>query len=161
MRNVCNVRHSVKAYFRWMFWTAVLCRTPSSGFRSIRHQLHVVRLCHSPRRRNFTLEMKRKAAEATDAERISKSVKIDAPQPEAESSNSLAGKRAQQADQKQKKKKGRGRGRQRQEPAEGEESTEPKTPRLPKRQCALLIGFCGTGYSGMQLYVCRRMSLLP
>lgn len=29
----------------------------------------------------------------------------------------------------------------------------PKTPRLPKRQCALLIGFCGSGYSGMQMYV--------
>ncbi|KAM6497070.1 Pseudouridine synthase [Amanita muscaria] len=36
--------------------------------------------------------------------------------------------------------------------AEGEdhEAGEPKAPRLPKRQCALLIGFCGTGYSGMQ-----------
>jgi hypothetical protein len=30
---------------------------------------------------------------------------------------------------------------------EGEE----RTPRLPKRQCALLIGFSGTGYSGMQM----------
>lgn len=28
----------------------------------------------------------------------------------------------------------------------------PKTPRLPKRQCALLIGFCGSGYNGMQVY---------
>ncbi|KXN92408.1 tRNA pseudouridine synthase 1 [Leucoagaricus sp. SymC.cos] len=27
----------------------------------------------------------------------------------------------------------------------------PKAPRLPKRQCALLIGFCGSGYSGMQI----------
>lgn len=32
---------------------------------------------------------------------------------------------------------------------EGEE----KAPRLPKRQCALLIGFCGTGCNGMQMYV--------
>lgn len=99
--------------------------------------------------------MKRKAEEATDVERISKDVKIDASQPEAGSSSSPAGKSAQRADQKQKKKKGRGRGRQRQEPVEGGESTEPKTPRLPKRQCALLIGFCGTGYSGMQLYGTR------
>lgn len=30
---------------------------------------------------------------------------------------------------------------------------EPKAPRLPKRQCALLIGFCGAGYNGMQMYV--------
>lgn len=28
-----------------------------------------------------------------------------------------------------------------------------KAPRLPKRQCALLIGFCGTGCNGMQMYV--------
>lgn len=31
------------------------------------------------------------------------------------------------------------------------QSNEPKTPRLPKRQCALLIGFCGAGYNGMQM----------
>ncbi|KAJ7210508.1 pseudouridine synthase [Mycena pura] len=30
-------------------------------------------------------------------------------------------------------------------------SGEPKAPRLPKRMCALLIGFCGSGYSGMQI----------
>jgi hypothetical protein len=30
-----------------------------------------------------------------------------------------------------------------------------KTPRFPKRQCALLIGFCGTGCNGMQMYVCN------
>ncbi|KAJ6581968.1 pseudouridine synthase [Mycena capillaripes] len=30
-------------------------------------------------------------------------------------------------------------------------SGEPKAPRLPKRMCALLIGFCGSGYRGMQL----------
>lgn len=169
MRSVCNVRHPVKVYFRRMFWTAVFSwtvprRTSSSGFRSIRHQLHVIRLCHSSHRRNLTLEMKRGAEGVTDIERISKVAKIDASQPEAGSSNSPAGKSVQQADQKQKKKKSRGRGRQRQEPAEGEESTEPKTPRLPKRQCALLIGFCGTGYSGMQLYgprfLYRRMTLL-
>lgn len=41
--------------------------------------------------------------------------------------------------------------------AEGEGSLErragPKALRLPKRQCALLLGFCGSGYSGMQMYV--------
>jgi tRNA pseudouridine38-40 synthase len=31
-----------------------------------------------------------------------------------------------------------------------DDDSSPKTPRLPKRQCALLIGFCGSGYSGMQ-----------
>ncbi|KAG6812780.1 hypothetical protein H0H92_000550 [Tricholoma furcatifolium] len=30
-------------------------------------------------------------------------------------------------------------------------SDVPKAPRLPKRQSALLIGFCGSGYSGMQI----------
>ncbi|EKM81690.1 hypothetical protein AGABI1DRAFT_118781 [Agaricus bisporus var. burnettii JB137-S8] len=36
---------------------------------------------------------------------------------------------------------------------EGTETPEgPKLPRLPKRQCALLIGFCGSGYNGMQMY---------
>ena len=30
------------------------------------------------------------------------------------------------------------------------ESSQSKEPRLPKRKCALLMGFCGTGYSGMQ-----------
>jgi len=115
--------------------------------------------------------MKRKAEESTDVDRSGKAAKFNATQPEAGSSSSPAGKSAQQADQKQEKKKGRAwkdkgnvkvgrRGRRREEPAEGEESTEPKTPRLPKRQCALLIGFCGTGYSGMQLYstslLCQR-----
>ena len=28
---------------------------------------------------------------------------------------------------------------------------EPKALRLPKRQCALLLGFCGSGYRGMQM----------
>jgi tRNA pseudouridine38-40 synthase len=31
-----------------------------------------------------------------------------------------------------------------------EEGTS-KAPRLPKRQCALMIGFCGTGCNGMQM----------
>jgi hypothetical protein len=34
----------------------------------------------------------------------------------------------------------------------GNEAPTPSKPRLgPKRQCALLISFCGTGYSGMQM----------
>lgn len=35
------------------------------------------------------------------------------------------------------------------------ESSEPKGPRLPKRQCALLVGYSGAGYNGMQMYVTR------
>ncbi|KAF8967630.1 pseudouridine synthase [Flammula alnicola] len=62
--------------------------------------------------------------------------------------------------QKGDKKKSRGRGgrqtrneedasRESQMSANGEPI--PKAPRYPKRQCALLIGFCGSGYSGMQI----------
>lgn len=36
------------------------------------------------------------------------------------------------------------------------EDGEPKAPRLPKRPCALLLGFCGDGYNGMQMYVVFR-----
>lgn len=32
----------------------------------------------------------------------------------------------------------------------------PKAIRYPKRMCALLLGFCGSGYSGMQMY-CNRV----
>jgi hypothetical protein len=34
-----------------------------------------------------------------------------------------------------------------------ENPDQPKEPRLPKRLSALLIGFCGSGYRGMQMYV--------
>lgn len=47
--------------------------------------------------------------------------------------------------------------------AQGKEDDEdqgPKAPRLPKRQSALLIGFCGTGCNGMQMYAKFRFSLL-
>lgn len=37
------------------------------------------------------------------------------------------------------------------------EDGEPKAPRLPKRPCALLLGFCGDGYNGMQMYVVFRV----
>lgn len=149
-----------------MFWTAALSRTILSccGSRSV-HQLHVVRVSHPSQRRNFTLEMKRKAEELTDVDRTGKAAKFNATQPEAGSSSFPAEKSAQQPNEEQGRswkdkskdgsvKAGR-RGRRRKEPAEGEESTEPRAPRLPKRQCALLIGFCGTGYSGMQLYGAR------
>ena len=33
----------------------------------------------------------------------------------------------------------------------GEMEQSPKALRLPKRQCALLLGFCGSGYRGMQM----------
>ena len=36
-------------------------------------------------------------------------------------------------------------------PAGEIEQQSPKALRLPKRQCALLLGFCGSGYRGMQM----------
>jgi hypothetical protein len=72
------------------------------------------------------------------------------------------------------KSKGRGRGRERKQKPPGtfnrrdqvakkkadtaaahdgeEESGTPRAQRLPKRQCAVLLGFSGTGFSGMQMY---------
>lgn len=42
---------------------------------------------------------------------------------------------------------------------EGEGADQaPKALRYPKRQCALLVGFCGSGYSGMQMCVSFLMS---
>ena len=46
------------------------------------------------------------------------------------------------------KKKGRRQGPR--SPVE-DDPNRPKTPRLPKKQCAVLIGFSGTGYAGMQM----------
>ena len=34
-----------------------------------------------------------------------------------------------------------------------EDDGQDKAERLPKRVCALLIGFCGEGYNGMQMFV--------
>lgn len=36
-------------------------------------------------------------------------------------------------------------------PQPEDDPDRPKTPRLPKKQCAVLIGFSGTGYAGMQM----------
>ncbi|KZW01266.1 pseudouridine synthase [Exidia glandulosa HHB12029] len=54
--------------------------------------------------------------------------------------------------------KGKRRGRNDDPPAEetlegAGEDTKSSKPRLPKRRCALLLGFCGTGYNGMQRQV--------
>ncbi|KAK2463585.1 hypothetical protein APHAL10511_004336 [Amanita phalloides] len=138
------------------------------AFRLIQSRCLIpVQISRFHRRRNFTVEMKRNAEEPADAERSTRVARIDATEPEAGSESFPAAQGTQK-----KKKNGRAwkgtdklnkdgsikagrRGRRREQaPVEGEEesteSTEPKAHRLPKRQCALLIGFCGTGYSGMQ-----------
>ncbi|KAG6891180.1 hypothetical protein C0995_008432 [Termitomyces sp. Mi166 len=63
-------------------------------------------------------------------------------------------KRARHRSKKDERKTGRRRRgtRNEEDTAEGAAiSDQPKAPRLPKRQSALLIGFCGSGYSGMQI----------
>ena len=55
---------------------------------------------------------------------------------------------------KGKKRDGKGTGRRgSRQDAENSGEAADNSPRLPKRQCALLIGFCGTGCAGMQMYV--------
>lgn len=70
-------------------------------------------------------------------------------------------KRARPRSKKDERKTGRRRRGTRNEEAAVEGavvSDQPKAPRLPKRQSALLIGFCGSGYSGMQMYVTYKAS---
>ena len=60
------------------------------------------------------------------------------------------------SDAKQKSQKGKqnekNKGRRRGTRVQVEDDpNRPKTPRLPKKQCAILIGFSGTGYAGMQM----------
>lgn len=50
------------------------------------------------------------------------------------------------------KNKGRRRGTRDAGAQDKDEEQGLKVPRLPKRQSALLIGFCGTGCNGMQMY---------
>ncbi|EPQ56520.1 pseudouridine synthase [Gloeophyllum trabeum ATCC 11539] len=60
--------------------------------------------------------------------------------------------KGKQGKDKKAKPKGKGRRRGTRQDGSGDEGESgPKTPRLPKRQCALLIGFCGTGCNGMQI----------
>jgi len=59
---------------------------------------------------------------------------------------------AQKGNHKKKKRGRRGREEVERAPQLDEEGNViPKAPRYPKRQCALLLGFCGSGYSGMQM----------
>lgn len=61
---------------------------------------------------------------------------------------------AQKRKRKEKKKRvGRGRRpREEVERVDADGNPMPRTLRYPKRQCALLLGFCGSGYNGMQMY---------
>ena len=63
------------------------------------------------------------------------------------SGTSEAKQRSQKGKQNEKN-KGRRRGTR---PQVVDDADRPRTPRLPKKQCAVLIGFSGTGYAGMQM----------
>lgn len=63
-----------------------------------------------------------------------------------------SGAQAKKGNSKQKKRGWRAREEVERAPQLDEEGNViPKAPRYPKRQCALLLGFCGSGYSGMQM----------
>lgn len=73
----------------------------------------------------------------------------------------LSGVQAQKGKQKQKKRGRRAREEVERAPQLDEEGNViPKIPRYPKRQCALLLGFCGSGYSGMQMYGMDDLSIV-
>ncbi|KAG6910010.1 hypothetical protein DXG01_013732 [Tephrocybe rancida] len=89
-------------------------------------------------------------------EKSSTSVADAQPQPPKGKSQDKRGRHGRKDDRKDGKKGvgRRRRGTRNDEAAAegaGTASDEPKAARLPKRQSALLIGFCGTGYSGMQI----------
>ncbi|KAJ7763584.1 pseudouridine synthase [Mycena maculata] len=74
--------------------------------------------------------------------------------PKGKGRGAAANPKSRKGKEKDTKKPGRRQRTRNEEVAEdgpAETSGEPKTPRLPKRMCALLIGFCGSGYSGMQI----------
>ncbi|KIJ65635.1 hypothetical protein HYDPIDRAFT_88408 [Hydnomerulius pinastri MD-312] len=82
------------------------------------------------------------------------------PLPESTADQKKAGKRdaagwskSRKGKEKEGKNVGRRRGPRVEAPREVPDGEEigPKAPRLPKRMTALLIGFCGTGCSGMQI----------
>ncbi|OCH96254.1 tRNA pseudouridine synthase [Obba rivulosa] len=69
----------------------------------------------------------------------------DAPKPSTGDLKSKGKKKEKTADRR-----GR-RGTRNAETERPRDPDTPKEPRLPKRQCALLMGFCGAGYNGMQI----------
>ena len=79
-----------------------------------------------------------------------------APDPNSKRSQRKADKRKDKG--KDKDKDGRQPWTDRRRGTRAEDATEDgepreKAPRLPKRMCAVLIGFCGSGYNGMQMCV--------
>jgi hypothetical protein len=68
---------------------------------------------------------------------------------------------AQKGKQKQKKRGRRAREEVERAPQLDEDGNPiPKALRYPKRQCALLLGFCGSGYSGMQMCGMNYLSIV-
>lgn len=101
--------------------------------------------------------------ERDNASEMSDVIISTAPGAEAKPTPSQHEKGKNKRPEKDNKKKSRGRGpgsrRTRNEEDALKDGTKeegdqaPKAIRYPKRQCALLMGFCGSGYSGMQMCV--------
>lgn len=130
------------------------------------YDLHDSEQSHSPPAKRPVTEMQAGSSESF------KRMKIEHEEPESHSiehgilsdtpaADTKRGKRdaagwakSRRGKTKDTKNKGRRRGTRDQDKdveKEGEEQG-PRAPRLPKKQSALLIGFCGTGCNGMQMY---------
>ena len=100
-----------------------------------------------------SIEKRRKIAEEDD-KGLASDPKTSTPDPKAQS-KAKGSRRTARNLREQARKMGTRRGT-RPDDVEGgrsEDSGESKGSRLPKRQCALLIGFCGSAYNGMQMCV--------
>jgi tRNA pseudouridine38-40 synthase len=131
------------------------------------YDLHDSEQSHTPPAKRPITEMqsgssesKRVRIEHEEPEKSSHSIEHDIPS-DTPAADTKRGKRdaagwakSRRGKAKNTKNKGRRRGTRDQDKdgeKEGEEQG-PRAPRLPKKQSALLIGFCGTGCNGMQMY---------
>jgi tRNA pseudouridine38-40 synthase len=132
------------------------------------YDLHDSEQSHSPPAKRPIIEaqagssesFKRVKIEQEEPEKTSHSTEHEGPS-DTPAADTKRGKRdaagwakSRQGKAKDTKNKGRRRGT-RDKDKDGEKEGEeqgPRAPRLPKKQSALLIGFCGTGCNGMQMY---------
>jgi len=115
----------------------------------------------SPRMKRLSIE-EPSSPEPLKRTRLDTTERSDA-QPESSTGEKHPGKRdpagwakSRRGKEKQTKNVGRRRGPRHTEPSEtpkNQDEEGPRPPRLPKRMTALLLGFCGSGCSGMQMCV--------
>jgi tRNA pseudouridine38-40 synthase len=94
---------------------------------------------------------KRAKVEGEVESTIEKGAQADAAAADTKESTKKANPNKRGNDKRDQRKdtRGRGGGRERVTTAEGENGT--KVPRLPKRKVGVAFGYCGTGYSGLQI----------